>query len=171
VADEFVTVGKLGRTRGVQGDLYIIPLTDFPERFENIREIFISSREGWQPIKVASTGTVGGRLVIRFEEVTSREEAARFTNKELAVPKDQLVKLPEDSFYIFDLVGCKVYTEGSEQPIGEVTEVEQYPANDVYRVRTSENTEILIPALKRFVKSVDIKAKRIVVDEAGLLTE
>ncbi len=171
MAEEFVTVGKLGRTRGVRGELYIIPLTDFPERFENIREIFISSRDGWKPIKVASTGNIGGRLVIRFDGVESKEDAARFTNRELAVTKDQLIELPKDSYYIFELIGCRVYVDGTEEPIGEVFEVDQLPANDVYRIRSNENVNFVVPALKRFVKSVDIAGKKIVIDEAGLVTE
>ena len=170
MVQEFVTVGKLGRTRGVKGELYIVPLTDFPERFENITEILISSKEGWRAIKVAWSGFIGGRPVVKFEQVDTREDASRYTNRELGVPRDQLVKLPEDSYYIFELVGCLVYIDGSNELVGELVAVDAFPANDVYRIKTKEDKIILFPALKRFVKSIDIAAKKIVVDEAGIVT-
>ncbi|MEA3296291.1 MAG: ribosome maturation factor RimM [candidate division Zixibacteria bacterium] len=169
LSDDLVVVGKLGRPRGVAGDMYVTPLTDYPERFAGIDEICVRNRDSWENLKVVSSKLISGRPVIRFEGVTSPEQASRLTNRELGVPRDQLVKLPEGTHFIFDLIGCEVVEDGSETPIGTVVEVDQYPANDVYVVEMLSGAQLNVPVVKSFVKHVDIKRKRIRIVMAGLL--
>lgn len=167
-SDELVIVGKLGRPRGVQGEMYITPLTDFPERFNGMEEIHVKSRDGWEKKRIASVEMIGNRPVIRFEGVGSPEEAARMTNRELAVPKDQMVSLPAGEFFVFDLIGCDVFEQTNGQQIGKVIDVEKYPANDVYVVQTAEDKMLQVPVVGEFVKDIDVVAKRLVVDTSKL---
>ncbi|UCD63226.1 MAG: 16S rRNA processing protein RimM [Candidatus Zixiibacteriota bacterium] len=169
MSEDFVTVGKLGRARGVRGEMYVTPMTDFPDRFLGMPEIYLRLRNRWEKVKIDSTRVVSGRVVIKLEGVDSPEAAARMSNSEMAVPKDQLVKLPAGHHYIFDLIGCKVFDDGTNLEIGEITDVETYPANDVYAIWTTEGRRMLVPAVDRWVKSVDTGKKRVVIDRAGLM--
>ncbi|MFQ5454000.1 MAG: ribosome maturation factor RimM [Candidatus Zixiibacteriota bacterium] len=171
MSKEIVTVGKLGRTRGLEGELYIIPLTDFPERFLNLNEIYLRKKDSWEMVQIVSTRFVSGRLVIKFKNINTREDASRLTNQDIAVPDDQLVELPDDTFYIFDLIGCNVIEEGSEKVLGKIINVEQYPANDVYVIKTIKEKEILFPAVKKFVKNIDIKNKKVTILTAGIIDD
>jgi 16S rRNA processing protein RimM len=171
VSDNLITVGKLGRTRGVEGEIYITPFTDFPDRFLELDEVFVKIQNGWEKMKLVSSRLVVDRPVIRFENVNNPEQAARLTNRIIAVPKDQLVKLPKDMFYIFELIGCHIYSEADNSLLGEIIDVEQYPANDVYLIKIAEDKIIRFPAVKQFVKSVDIDNKKIVVDPAGFIDQ
>jgi len=165
-SEDFVIVGIIGRTRGVHGDVYVTPATDFPERFESIDEIYIKTRTGWEIIKIVSASIVSGRPVLRFAGIDNREDAARLTNRALAVPRDQAVELPHDTFYIFDLIGCEVFDDRSGKLLGKVTDVEQYPANDIYVLDTIDGKKVLFPATRDFVKNIDIKNKKITVINA-----
>ena len=147
----------------MHGDVYVTPATDFPERFESIDEIYIKTRTGWEIIKIVSASIVSGRPVLRFAGIDNPEDAARLTNRALAVPRDQAVELPHDTFYIFDLIGCDVFDDCSGNLLGKVIEVEQYPANDVYVLETVEGKKVLFPATRDFVKNIDIKNKKITV--------
>ena len=167
--DELVLIGKLGRPRGVSGEIYVTPLTDFPERFKDQKQVYVGSKGRWERLDIVSVYYVAGRPVIRFANVSSPEEAARLVNCELAVTKDELVKLPEGTYYIFDIIGCAVIEHETERLIGEVTDVIQYPANDVYMIKTLEGQPLMVPVVREFVKSVDIEAKRIRVAAAGLI--
>ena len=166
--DEYIIVGKLGRTREVYGELYITPFTDFPDRFLGMTEIYVSSKNSWELKKIVSSRMIGDRPVIKFEGVTSLEAAASLTNRELAVKKSQLVELPDDRFYIFDLVGCEVFDDSTDETLGTIVDVEQYPANDVYVIETGDGSSARLPAVKQFVKSVDINGKRVTVDRSGM---
>ncbi|MFZ5981770.1 MAG: ribosome maturation factor RimM [Candidatus Zixiibacteriota bacterium] len=165
---EFITVGRLGKTRGVKGEIYVTPLTDFPERFVDQKEIFIDHRGQWVKYKIESARLVSGRPVLKIEGLDSPEDAARFTNRQLAVPRNQLVELPEGSFYIFELMGCSVYDAENGELIGELVEVQQLPANDVYVIKKKDGGEVLMPAIRRLVEEVDIENKKITIDKAGL---
>jgi 16S rRNA processing protein RimM len=91
------------------------------------------------------------------------------TNRELAVPRDELVELPEDTYYVFDIVGCMVIDEKDDTPLGEVVDVETYPTNDAYIVRMADGSRRMLPATKQGLKVIDIEKKRIVVDTDNLL--
>jgi len=164
---EFVVVGQLGRTRGIHGEIYVIPDTDFPERFIGLSEIYIENRKQWETIKLASAEIISGKPVLRFENVNTPEDAARYTNRRIAVLKSNVVVLPEGSYYIYDLIGCKGIEENTEKLLGTIENVEQYPANDVYVVKISDGKMGLFPAIKQYVKSIDIPQRRVIVDPAG----
>jgi 16S rRNA processing protein RimM len=169
--DQFITVGKLGRARGIEGEIYVTPTTDFPDRFVGLTEIFIDDRGTWKVQKIESSRMIGSRPVLKFLGVNSPEEAARMTNRKLAVARQDLVELPEGTYYIFDLIGCNVFTDDPERLVGTITDVRQYPANDVYVIKTENGSEILFPAVKDFISDVDPSGKRIVVDPAGLIKQ
>ena len=61
---DFIIVGKLGRTRGVEGELYITTFTDFPDRFLDLNEIFVKERGEWACRRLKSSRMVGDRPVI-----------------------------------------------------------------------------------------------------------
>ena len=169
--EEFITVGRLGRPRGTDGGIYVTPLTDFPERFENMREIYISSGDSWSKMNLVSSKIISGRPVLKFDNINSPEDAARFTNRYLAVPKNEIITPPKDSFYIFDVVGCEVFDVETKMRIGEIVEVEEYPASDCYVIKTDEGKRYIIAAVKNFVKKVDVKAKRVEIDSSGMVEE
>lgn len=165
--DEFVVVGLIGRTRGIHGEIYVIPDTDFPDRFVGLSEIYINNRGSWEKIKLESSSMISGRPVVRFKNITTPEDAARYTNRRLAVLESEMVVLPEGSHYIYDLIGCSVVEENTDKLLGTIENVEKYPANDVYVIKMPDGKKVLFPAIKHFVKRIDIAERRIIVDPAG----
>ena len=165
---KYIEIGQLGRTRGVAGEMYVTPLTDFPERFLDMREVHVSVRGDWQLFRLEFTRLVGGRPVVKFIGIDTREEASRLTNSLLAVPIEQVVSLPEGSYYVFDLVECEVIDETTGRRLGRIHDVRQFPANDVYVVATEDGREVLFPAVKAFVRRVDITARKIFVMPGGM---
>ncbi len=167
--EEFITVGQLGRPRGTGGEIYVTPLTDFPERFEKMTEIYISGGDNWTKMKIISSQMISDRPVLRLENIESPEDAARLTNKYLAVPKSEIIKPPQDSFYIFELIGADVFDEETKRRVGTIHDVEKFPANDVYVIKTADGRKLSLAAVRRYVKNVDIQNKRVVIDSAGLI--
>ena len=114
---------------------------------------------------------VSGRPVLKLVGYDSREEIAHLTNAELAVTREQLVELPENTFYVFDLIGCKVIDDENGERIGELKDVLRYPANDVYLILTRTGREVLFPAVADFVKKIDIDGRKVIIRKAGLFDE
>lgn len=170
-SEAFVIVGKLGRPRGVQGEIRVTPETDFPERFVGLKEIYVRDRNRWEKRSLISSRLISGRPVLLFEDITTPEEAARLTNRDLAVPRNQAVVLPDDTYYIFDLIGCEVLEEDTDRPIGQVVDVERYPVNDVYVIKSASGEMLRCPAVKQFIRKVDIQGRKISVLTAGLFKD
>ncbi|MBX6394541.1 MAG: 16S rRNA processing protein RimM, partial [Alicyclobacillaceae bacterium] len=80
----------------------------------------------------------------------------------LKVPESELVPLPEGTYYIHQLVGCEVVDEEGVR-LGELAEVLQPGANDVYVVRRPGRRDLLLPAIPSVIKQVSVEEKRIVV--------
>ncbi len=151
--------------------MYVTVETDFPERFLGLKEIFVRVRNHWEKRRLLSSRMVSGRPVLRFEGVTSPEAAARLTNRDLAVLKSQVVALPKDTYYVFDLLGCLVVEEGSGKVVGLLVDVERYPANDVYVIEDAAGRKLRCAAVKQFIKEVDIQGRTIRILTGGLFEE
>ncbi len=170
MSDTYIIIGKLGRSRGLGGELYITPVSDDIERFLELDEFYVKKKSEWKKFEIIKTTLIGKRPVVKLKGVNNPENAASFTNREIALLKDDLEELPEESFYVFDIIGCKVKCKDSDETIGEIIDVETYPANDVYLIKTESGEEIRFPAVKHFVESVDIDKKLVLIDKAGLLS-
>lgn len=170
--DGRIVVGKFGRPRGLDGEIYITPNTDFPERFFDMTELTFQRGHRWwlsplETIKVEQIEAIGGRPVVKLEGFDSPESVAPLTHGVITVLSTEIAKPPDGHFYLFDLVGCKVVDESGKE-LGEVEEVERYPANDAYLVRTPLGATVLFPAVTTFVLNIDVAAKIITVKPAGM---
>lgn len=131
--------------------------TDYPERFDSLSWVYIV-REGGSPREVsfALAGRYKEQLICHLGDVASRDAAEELRGMLLVVPRDEAVKLPPDHYYIFELVGLHVYTEDGKY-LGRLKEVLRPGANDVYVVEAEDlDREILLPAIKDVVISVDL---------------
>jgi len=150
-----IIIGKIGAPRGLDGTLKIIPLTDFDGRFDGLEKISV----GGKIFAVEEVKHIGGQIFIKFAGVDSREVAKTLTNKFLTVDRADAAPLADGEFYIFDIIGCAVFS--GDKKLGTVTNILKTGSNDVFEI--DEN--ILIPALKSVVESIDIAAKKILVKE------
>lgn len=154
-----VTIGKVGAVHGIHGELRIIPLTDFVERFAGMKEVMV----GDEMLHIESCKFHKQFVLLKFREYPVREQAMRLTGRLLTVARDEAVPLEEGEFYTFDIIGLTVYdTAGTE--LGTVENVLRTGSNDVYQARRPDGRELLIPALKAVVKEIDIAGGRMVVD-------
>ena len=106
-----VTIGKVGAVHGIHGELRIIPLTDFVERFAGMKEVMV----GDEMLHIESCKFHKQFVLLKFREYTVREQAMRLTGRLLTVARDEAVPLEEGEFYTFDIIGLTVYdTAGTE---------------------------------------------------------
>ena len=149
-----IIIGKVGAPRGLDGTIKIIPLTDFSGRFDELKEISI----GGKIFAVESVKHISGQIFMKLAGVDNREVAKTLTNKFLTVDRKDAAPLADGEFYTFDIIGCEIFS--GDKRLGTVTNVLKTGSNDVFEV----DGNILIPALKSVVKSIDIAEKKILVD-------
>jgi 16S rRNA processing protein RimM len=168
---EHLQIGKIVNTHGVRGEVKLIPLTDDPHRFDELEWAFIEKDGSMEKHEVHQVKHVKGSVIIKFSGIDSLDEAEQYRNCFVLVDRKNAVKLPADSFFICDLIGCSVYNEKGVL-LGELADILQTGSNDVYIVRNSSGKEILIPALKSVVRSISLEQQRIdVIIPRGLLDD
>ena len=95
-------------------------------------------------------------VILKFKGIDNINDVEKYRKMSLFVTRENAVKLKKDEYFIADLIGLKVQTDEGEA-LGEVTDVLQTGANDVYEIRTEDGEEILLPAIKDCVKEVDVE--------------
>lgn len=166
---DYFRIGLILRPRGVTGEIKILSLTDEPKRFSRLKTVYIEEENGaYREISVKyAKAAAENAAVIKLAGVDTPEEAEALRNKYICVDRFHAVKLPEGSYFIKDLIGCRVEsTDGAY--LGELIDVYPTNANDVYVIRGDK--KFSVPALKRLLNTVDTENKRIVLD-AKLLEE
>ncbi len=155
----FVAVGRVLGPFGLKGELKAQALTDNADRFKVKAKLFA----GQQPVTIAKCREAAGQLYLTFKGFADRDSVDKFRHALLQVPESDLPALPEGEYYRFQLIGLTV-TDRTGAALGTLDEIIETGANDVYRVHPAEGTDLLLPALADVIISVDLEAKRMVVD-------
>lgn len=159
---EYIKVGRIINTHGIRGELKVFPLTDNLDRFDDLKIVYIGNNK--EKVEIEQVKYHKGLAIIKLKEFHNINQVLKFKDDFLYIDVEDKVELPEDHYFIFDIVDCNVYdTKGRK--IGVVTDVLQYTSNDVYVVKDMEkNKEYLIPAVKEFVVDIDVENKKIIID-------
>ena len=151
MADGRVVIGKAGAPHGLKGELRVIPLTDFPERFESLHEVLIGERI----FHVERVHYHRQFVLLTLAECNSREAAAKLTGELLRVARKDAAPLAEGEFYAFDIIGLAALDMDGKR-LGAVSHVLKTGSNDVYVVKKPDGAELLVPALKKVVREINI---------------
>jgi len=158
----YTIVGKIVNTHGIKGEVKIYPLTDYLDRFDHLKIAYIGDSKIEVNVQVARYHK--GMVILKFSEFNDINEVLNLKEQYLYVNDEDRIKLPENHFFIFDIIGCMV-KDVSDNIIGQITDVIQGSSNDVYIIKDKEKQkEYLVPAVKQFVKIVDIESKIVIID-------
>lgn len=157
---DVLRVGKIVNTHGLKGEVKVIPLTDDPKRYNDLEFVFIDGVKR----KIQGCKYQKDRVIVKIEGIDIIEEAEKYKNKYMEIPREYAVPLEEDTYYIADIIGCTVFdTNGKD--LGEVYDVIQTKNNDVYWIRKPK--ELLIPVLLDIVTDIDIENRKITIKPVG----
>ena len=148
----YLVVGFLRRAHGVQGEIIMDLHTDFPERFRSGRKLFVGEEHKVMTVENVRSHAKG--LLIKLKNVESPEDTVQFRNQWVYVKSSEVPALPEGQIYQHELFGFKVVDE-NENPLGELVEIIETGANNVYVVRDDSGKEILLPAIPSVVLDLD----------------
>ena len=154
-----IAVGRIDGVWGMKGHVKVRPLSTNPDRLKADAVVLVLG----QPTKILEVVTPQGYPIVRFQGYPDRTAAERLRDTVIEIDEADLPPLPEGEYYIDDLVGLDVVTTDGE-PVGRLTEVLGTGANDVYVVARPGLRDALIPAINDVVVSVDLQAKRMVIN-------
>jgi 16S rRNA processing protein RimM len=143
--------------KGLAGAVRVEVLTDRPERLAPGALLYLEGEH--EPRRVAEAETGGRHPVIRLEGVERREQAEALNGRYLEVDAEPL---PEGNYYWHQIVGLQVRDEAGTE-LGTVVEVFRAGENEVYRVESDGEPELLLPALRDVVLAIDLEAGTMII--------
>lgn len=165
-------LGKVSKTYGIRGQFKFKPFIEYKRRLLTLNQVYIGPNEEEvtlytiQDIRFFREG-----IIFKLREIYNREQAKTISGQYLFIDEDDTVKPPSGHYYIHDIVGCSV--KFGRKTLGTIIDVHRKPENFAQDIWVIEgNPEIWIPVLDQYIKKVDLKKKKIVVqDVEGFLPD
>ena len=162
------SIGKISKPHGVHGEVNIIPFDKDLSIFKDLESVYLGCRDidesDLKELKIVSVKFKNNRVVIKFDEISTCNEAETLRNKFVKVKREN-IDLKDGDYFIADIKECNVYDE-NDFFLGKVSEVIKTKNNDVYWIKKTQlNDELLIPVFKSIVLKIDIDARKIIIRE------
>ena len=156
--EKILQVGIITSTHGIRGEVKVLPTTDDPARFKKCKSVLLDTGKEHKEMKIESVKFFKQFVIIKFQGFDNINDIEMYKGKNLYVTRENAVKLKKDEYFIAVLIDCKVVDE-EEKEIGILTDVMQTGANDVYVVQMNDGNELLLPAIKECVLSIDVEGR------------
>lgn len=154
---DYFQVGAILKTHGIKGEVKVFPTTDNPKRFKKLKEVIVEPEKENIVLEIESVKFFKNLVIVKFKGIENINDVEKYVKKNIFVSRDNAVKCQKNEYFIADLIGIKVMTDENEI-IGDIVDVMQTGANDVYVVKTDDK-EVLIPAIKECILDVSLEER------------
>lgn len=159
---EYTIIGKIINTHGIKGEVKVFPLTTSIGRFDHLKTAYIGEKK--LKVELEKVKYHKNLAILKFKEYNDINEILSLKDNFIYVDEEGIVVLPENHFFIYDLLESQVFDLESNL-IGTIVDVIQGPSNDVYVVKSIEkDKDYLIPAVKQFIIDVNVADKKVIVN-------
>lgn len=148
---EKIKIGQVVNVVGLKGELKVYHYTDYKERFEELEHIYLDSTL----CKISSVRYIKDMVILKLAGIDDRNAAEKQKGKAVSIEKKDVRELPEDTYYIFDLIGLKVLDECGAM-LGTLCDVIQNSAQDLYEIELENKSKFLLPAVEEFVLNINM---------------
>ena len=148
---ELIKIGKIVSPHGIKGQIKVYNYSR-RDRFEDISEITIDK----ETFNIESITSVKNMVILKIQGIDDRNSAEALRGKDVFMDEKYLDELKEDEYLIRDLIGLDVFRDESSS-IGKVLDVLQYGPSDTYEIKMNNGKMAYIPAVKEFIKDVDLE--------------
>jgi len=157
---EKILIGKIVNAVGLKGEVKVYNYAGSPDRYESLDEVILlkhtAKRDEEETREIENVRYQGNMVILKLKGVNDRNQSEALKNTELYITEDELEELPEDTYYVKDLIGLSVDDEGEYGHIGTLKDVIQSGPQDIYLVKTDAGKEVMIPCVKEFIKEVNV---------------
>lgn len=159
--ENLLEVGQIVNSYGIKGFVKVVPLVDNNNQFKDFKTLYIKQKNSIRELHIEEVKFSKNLVLLKFKQIDTIEQAEELRNCYLNAKRSD-IKLEDGAHFIVDLIGLEVFTEDGEL-LGNLIEVLQPGANDVYIVENSAKQQILLPAIPDVIKKIDIANKKIIV--------
>ncbi len=167
--NNFLEIGQIVNSYGIKGFFKVVPFTDDITRFDNLKNIYIEKNRKLEKKDIEEIKYHKNLVLLKIKGIDDINDTEQYKNCYIKIDREDAVDLPEDTYFITDIIGIQVFTEEGEL-LGDIIDVFPTGSNDVYVVKDKTGKQILLPAIGEVIKKVDVIAKKMIVKLiAGLI--
>lgn len=159
---ELMEIGQIVNTYGIKGFLKVVPYTDDITRFEDLTSIYLETKKAFETFEIEEVKYSKNLVLLKLKGIDDINTAEKYKNCYIKIDRKDAVKLPEDTYFIVDLLDMQVVTDEGES-LGIIVDVYPTGSNDIYVVKNEEGKQVLLPAIGEVIKEVDVANKKMVV--------
>jgi 16S rRNA processing protein RimM len=159
---EYFEIGQIVNTFGIKGLVKVKPFTDDLERFEELKSVFVVKNKELIEMQIEEVKYHKNLVLIKFKGIEDMNMAEKLKGCYIKINRKDARKLPEDTYFIADLIGIKVYDDEGNF-LGKVDDIYNNKVHDIYVIKDDLGKQILLPSTKEVIKDIDIDNDKIVV--------
>ena len=157
----YLAIGRVAGAFGLRGEVKVKVHTDYPERFHQLKRVYLGEGDNPRPVTVLGARSHKDRFLLQLEGCSERTTAEGLRGQWLYIPIEEAMPLTEDEYYVHEVLGLRVETVEGEF-LGHVQEVIFTGANEVFVVEEDKG-ELLLPVLEDVVLEIDRAGERVLV--------
>ena len=171
MSDNLISVAKILNFHGVKGEVKAGFSKGREHQIEVLKKVFVKKDNEYIELNVTSVRFHKHFAIIKFKVFNNINEVEIYKGCDIYLSKNEVEKsLENDEYLISDLIGMEVFDEDGSA-IGVISAVGENLANNLISVKDANNKEHLVPFVKELVPVVDIRNKRVVVNNIeGLIS-
>lgn len=154
----WVTVARLGKTRGNRGEITALALSSKPERYQALREVYLFG--SGDRYNVESAWFHDGTLILKFRGIDTISDAEKLVGAEVRIPRSERITLDPGEYFETDLVGCEIIERGTGQSLGRVSGWDDSGGAGLLTLESG----LMIPFARAICVDIDPAARRILVE-------
>ena len=156
---EKIKIGTIVNAVALRGEVKVYHFSDYKERFEELDQVIVERKGKGKAFEIEKVRYQKGMVILKLKGVDDRNAAEALKDHDIMITEEDLRELPEDTFYVRDLIGCKVFNAETGAEIGTIADVLQNSAQDIYVIKTASGKDAMIPAVGDFVDEVNVEEK------------
>ncbi len=171
MSDNLISIAKILNFHGIKGEAKIGFTKGRENQIEALKKVFAKKDGQYSELNVSSVRFHKHFAIIKFKEFQTVNDVEEFKGCDLYLSKEKVEEtLSNDEYLISDLIGMDVYDEDGSC-IGAITAIGENLANDLLSVKDANGKEHLVPFVKEIVPVVDLKGRKVVINNIeGLIS-
>ena len=153
--NNYLECGIIINTHGVSGDVKLESLCDTPNILASMKKVYFLENGEYRAVKVLRASVFKSFVIAKLEGIDDMDKAIALKNTTVYAARSDF-KLPKGTYFIADLIGLDVIDNISGKVYGQITDVLNKGASDIYVIKTPDG-ERMMPAVAEFVKKTDLE--------------
>ncbi|HIS88530.1 TPA: 16S rRNA processing protein RimM [Candidatus Avigastranaerophilus faecigallinarum] len=164
MSNDLISIAKVLNFHGIKGEAKVGFSKGREKQIEALKKVYIKKENNFSELNVVSVRFHKQFAIIKFKEFKTVNDVEEFKGCDIYLTKEEVENnLDDDEYLISDLIGMDVFDEDGSC-VGTITAIGENLANNLLSIKDGNGKEHLVPFVKELVPIVDLKGRKVVLN-------